>query len=172
MSTRRDAREFAVQMLFELDLNPSDRLETVFASFWKEREADEGARDFAQEIVTGVRRERIPIDDLIKSISENWDIRRMGVLDRNVIRMAVYEMLHHKDVPAAVTINEAVDIAKYFSSGESGKFVNGVLDRIRKELKLPARLGEPGDSGAGRKARKTRGSSPAKPEGAAAGPLA
>ena len=139
MATRRDAREFAVQMLFELDLNPSDQLDTVFASFWNEREADERARDFAQEIVTGVRAERKSIDQLIKSVSENWDIRRMGVLDRNVIRMAVYEMLHHKDVPAAVTINEAVDIAKYFSSSESGKFVNGVLDRIRKDLKLPAR---------------------------------
>lgn len=139
MSTRRDAREFAVQMLFELDLNPSDRLDEVFSAFWREREAAAAARDFAQAIVAGVRNERKSIDDLIKSVSDNWDIRRMGVLDRNVIRMAVYEMLHHTDVPAAVAINEAVDIAKYFSSSESGKFVNGVLDRIRKDLKLPPR---------------------------------
>ena len=72
-------------------------------------------------------------------MAEHWDIRRMGMLDRNVIRMGIYEMIFLKEVPPAVIINEAVDVAKYFSTDESGRFVNGILDRIRKNRDLPAR---------------------------------
>ena len=139
MSKRRECREWVVQLLFQLDLNPPKDLAEVFEWFWADRVADGGARAFTEEIVTGVRDNSAEIDQLIAGLAEHWDINRMGVLDRNVIRMATYEMLHRSDIPPIVSINEAVDIAKYFSSRESGRFVNGILDRVRKGLNRPAR---------------------------------
>ena len=139
MSTRREAREWAVQLLFQLDLNPDNELEKVFGRFWEERSGEEKAKRFAEKIVKGVWSDIKTIDALLAQCAKNWDVRRMGVLDRNVIRMAVYEMMNCHDIPPAVSINEAVDLAKYFSSNESGKFVNGVLDRVRKELKIDSK---------------------------------
>jgi N utilization substance protein B len=83
------------------------------------------------------------IDALISRHAENWDIERMGTVDRNVMRIAVYEMLYRDDIPPVVSINEAVELAKAYSSAESGKFVNGILDRIRKDLDRPARSPNP-----------------------------
>ena len=139
MGTRRQAREWAVQLLFELDFNSDGALEKVFAAFWSDKEADTGTRQFAEALVSGVRQNLARIDETIKGVAEHWDIRRMPVLDRNVIRLGVYELLFMLDIPPAVTINEAVDLAKYFSSHESGRFVNGILDRIRKDLKRAPR---------------------------------
>lgn len=138
MSTRREAREWTVQLLFQLDLNPDD-LDTVFERFWTERKADAMAREFTEGLVRGVRDNLGKIDGMLGKYAEHWDIHRMGVVDRNVIRMAIYEMLFCNDIPPVVSMNEAVDIAKYFSSAESGKFVNGILDRICKDLDRPAR---------------------------------
>jgi transcription antitermination protein NusB len=98
-------------------------------------------RKFTEELTRGTRENLAAIDIRLKKSAENWDIRRMGVIDRNVMRLAIYEMLYRPDIPPAVSINEAVDIAKFFSSTESGKFVNGVLDRIRKDLKKSVRTG-------------------------------
>jgi len=139
MATRREAREWAVQLLFQLDLNPTDNLDRVFETFWSDKQPDTRSRAFAETIVRGVREKLAEIDAALKKVAQHWDIKRMGVLDRNVIRMGMYEMLHLKEIPAAVTINEAVDIAKYFASDESGKFVNGILDKVRKDLKRPPR---------------------------------
>ena len=139
MSQRRDCREWAVQLLLQLDLNPASNLSSVFDSFWQSREANTRARTFTEEIVSGVREHLTELDERISELAEHWDLKRMGVLDRNVIRMAVYEMLYRNDIPPVVSINEAVDIAKYFSSRESGRFVNGILDRVCQELKRPAR---------------------------------
>lgn len=96
-------------------------------------------RLFSDELVRGVVDRREQIDAVIQKHAENWDIRRMAVVDRNVMRMAIYEMQHRDDIPPVVSINEAVDIAKKFSTEESGRFVNGILDRVKSELLRPAR---------------------------------
>jgi len=139
MATRREAREWAVQLLFQLDMNPAGDLGPVFHAFWAGQTPDTAAREFTEMLVRGVRENIDRIDQVLRDVAENWDIKRMGVLDRNVIRLGAYELLFTQDIPPAVTINEAVDIAKFFSSGESGRFVNGILDRIRHNMKRPAR---------------------------------
>ena len=141
MSTRRHARECVVQLLFQLDLNPRDNLDAVFGAFWGVHTGrkDPTTRKFTEDLTRGVREHLAEIDATIKRCAEHWDIKRMGVIERNVMRLSIYEMLHRPDIPPAVSINEAVDIAKYFSIAESGKFVNGILDRIRKDIaKKPA----------------------------------
>ena len=133
MATRRDAREWTLQMLFRLEMNPCDN-EKLFEEFFEERDAGKKGRDFAETLIKGVRDNRKEIDALIVKYAKNWDLDRMAITDRNVIRIAIYEFLYRDDIPPAVTINEAVDIAKYFNKTESGRFVNGILDSIRKDL--------------------------------------
>ena len=101
------------------------------------------ARTFAEELARGVIAHHAEIDPLISRHAENWEIARMGTVDRNAMRIAVYEMLFRADIPPVVSINEAVELAKAYSSIESGKFVNGILDRIRKGLDRPARDAAP-----------------------------
>ncbi len=216
MSTRRDAREWALQMLCWLDANPVEDLGAAFEEFdvvipeiWQERVADmatmmvelerpvqivsdedeaddrdhaivtapdadaaarlhferkgqiedlrkvsqsivklqadweadpervflERDRIFMADLVRGVTQHRGELDPLIEAAGQNWRLGRMGTVERNVLRMATYEMMHMDDAPSPVVMNEAVDITKYFSSDESGRFVNGLLDRIRRDLK-------------------------------------
>jgi N utilization substance protein B len=119
-----------------------------FDDFWPEHKAPEKARTLVEETVRGVLEHRDEIDAMITRYAENWAIGRMSSVDRNIIRLGVYEMLHRPDIPPVVSINEAVDLAKYFNTSESGRFVNGILDRIRKEIDRPARTakGERTDS--------------------------
>ena len=138
---RRDAREWAVQMLFELDLNPQETGK-LFAQFWADRSPDEANRRFAEETVSGVVENRAAIDEAIARHAEHWDMKRMKVTDRSVMRMAVYEILFRRDVPPVVSINEAVDIARCFGNRESGRFVNGILDNVMKESGRAARTAE------------------------------
>lgn len=163
MGTRRRARECALQLLFQLDVNPSDKLDEVFDEYWRGGD-DVGAtnRRFAEELVRGTLEHRAEIDAVLVKRLEHWDLSRLGGIERNVMRMAVFEMLHRTDVPPVVSINEAVDVAKFFSATESGRFVNGVLDRIREGLtrsarqpQAPARAApapEPADEAGGKKA--------------------
>ncbi|MDA0578284.1 MAG: transcription antitermination factor NusB [Verrucomicrobia bacterium] len=139
MATRRSCREWVVQLLFQLDLNATENLDSVFAAFWKGKRVDRKGKLFTEDVVRGVRGDLANLDAYIAKVAEHWAIKRMGVIDRNVIRMAIYEMRHMEDVPPIVSINEAVDIAKYFSNKESGKFVNGILDRARRDLEKPSR---------------------------------
>lgn len=120
-------------MLFELDLNPRDH-DKVFQAFWEDKEVGGDMRKFTEVRVRGVRDALETIDEMIGKHAQNWDVRRMAVVDRNVMRLAVFEIMNCQDVPPAAVINEAVDLVKYFSRPESGKFVNGILDQIRKEL--------------------------------------
>jgi N utilization substance protein B len=138
MATRRDAREWIVQVLFQVDINPASE-EHVFPAFWSDKEADPASREFTERAVSEIMRNRADIDERIRKCAEHWDLSRMAVIDRNVIRLAVYEMFYRDDIPPVVSINEAVDLAKYFNSRESGKFVNGILDRLRSGLKRPSR---------------------------------
>ena len=164
MGKRREARERAVQFLFQHDLNPPENLDEAIGQFWDSQRwaaiseekgaatwgakvelppatADELAmRAFAEPLIRGVLQHRDAVDEQIKKYAQNWDIQRMAIVDRNVLRLAIYEMLHRDDIPPVVSINEAVDIAKKFSTQDSGKFVNGILDRVRGELLRPARI--------------------------------
>ncbi len=164
MGLRRDARERAIQFLFQLDLNPSETLDAALEHFWMSQRAlaiaEENApaswgqkvelppatadelttREFADKLIRGVYEHRELLDARIKHYAQNWDIHRMAVVDRNVLRLAIYEMLYRDDIPPIVSINEAVDIAKKFSTHDSGKFVNGILDRMKNDLMRPARI--------------------------------
>jgi N utilization substance protein B len=137
MGSRREAREWAVQLLFQLDFNPEELAEAL-PSFWAERKASAKSRQFVEELVHGVLDNRERIDHLIAKCAQNWVLARMAGVDRNIIRLAVYEMLCRADIPHAVSINEAVEIAKNMGDAGSPRFVNGVLDRLRKELPSPA----------------------------------
>lgn len=138
MSMRRQSREWAVQFLFQRDFNPGE-LEGALAYFWREKKCEPAQRDFAEQLIRGTLEHLPEIDVLISGYAEHWDMKRMHAVDRNVMRLALYEMLYRFDIPPVVSINEAVDIAKNFSSLESGRFVNGVLDRARKDIGRPGR---------------------------------
>jgi len=138
VSTRHDAREWAVQFLFQRDFNDDD-LREALKEFWSEREANEKALAFAEELIRGVEQHREHIDTTLQKYAEHWEVKRMGALDRNAMRVAVYEMLYRPDIPPVVSINEAVEIAKDFSSRESGRFVNGILDQVSKHIDRPPR---------------------------------
>ncbi len=131
--SRRLCREWAVQLLYQVDLNPPESQEIMFSDFRARTRAPGFAHEFTESLVRGVCTHRAEIDALITLCADRWDISRMAATDRNVIRLATYEILHCPEIPPAVSINEAVDIARDFTGSESGKFVNGVLDRILKE---------------------------------------
>ncbi len=133
MGQRRRARECALQMLFQIDLVGSPP-EDAFEHFWQDQEAAEDTRSFAEELVRGVHRERRALDAVVTGSTEHWRIGRMAVVDRNVLRMAIYEMIYEAGVPPVVVIDEAIEVAKKFGGEESGAFVNGVLDAIRRRI--------------------------------------
>jgi transcription antitermination protein NusB len=136
---RRIARELAVQFLYQYDLSGGS-LEEALPLFWQtQSEVGEDGRKFAEELVHGVVERRAAIDERIAKYTDNWDLPRIAAVDRNILRLAMYEMLFRDDIPPVVSINEAVDIAKKFSTRESGAFVNGILDRLKADLTRPSR---------------------------------
>jgi N utilization substance protein B len=163
MGKRREARERAVQFLFQHDLNPPDDVDSALSQFWETQRAaaiaeekgtatwgqpielppptaDEAAiRLFADPLIRGTLEHRDEVDEIIKKHAKNWELHRIAAVDRNILRLAIFEMLHRDDIPPIVSINEAVDIAKKFSTQDSGKFVNGILDKVKGELMRPAR---------------------------------
>jgi N utilization substance protein B len=136
---RRIARELAVQFLYQYDLSGGS-LEEALPLFWEtQSEVSEDGRKFTEELVQGVVEHRVAIDERIAKYTDNWDLPRIAAVDRNILRLAMYEMLFRDDIPPVVSINEAVDIAKKFSTRESGAFVNGILDRLKADLTRPSR---------------------------------
>ena len=133
MGKRRKAREVALQFLYQLDQTGADDPAPFEAEFWKRHPVDEEARAFAGALVRGAKARQAAIDARIAESTEHWDLERMAVVDRNILRMAVYELLFEPDVPGKVAIIEAIEIAKKFGTAESSRFVNGVLDRIHRE---------------------------------------
>ncbi len=129
---RRKAREFALQILFQLDIRKEKPSASVLKTFWAEHDPDAEVREFAEEIVKGAYKHRTKIDGHLHQCAKNWSLDRMGVVDRNVLRMAVYELLYRLDIPTSVTINEAIEVAKKFGTDDSGAFVNGILDRVAR----------------------------------------
>ncbi|MFP4055559.1 MAG: transcription antitermination factor NusB [Candidatus Brocadiia bacterium] len=137
MRKRTRARELALQALYQLDQRGCEALELV------DRLIDEGTAEpvvrlFARQLVEGCWSHREQLDAQIAAAAENWEIRRMAVVDRNVLRLAAFELLFLDDVPPKVAINEAVDLAKRYSTAESGAFVNGILDHIRLDRQRAA----------------------------------
>jgi len=149
MGGRHEARQWAVQFLFQRDFNEGD-IESALAEFWRDKDSGDKARVFAEELIRGVEGRKDELDKLIRKYAEHWDVKRMGAVDRNVMRVALYEMTQRPDIPPVVSINEAVEIAKDLSGVESGKFVNGILDRACKEQDRPARAVASGRAGATR----------------------
>ena len=163
MATRRQAREWALQLLVQLDLNPEPNLEAVLEPFWNqlrelERERHEEddrvelvlnfesqetqkakafaeAREFAEERIRGVVQDRDALDARIEPRLKNWSLYRLGTVERNVLRLGVWELENCPEIPQPIVINEYVDLATFFSETKSGRFVNGVLDRYAKSLR-------------------------------------
>lgn len=135
MGRRRKAREVSLQFLYQLDLHSDDDPTPHAEEFWARHPVDAETRAFADALVRGTKQHQNKADEIISQYAEHWDLERMAVVDRNILRLAVYELLWRADVPAKVAINEAIEIAKKFGAGESSRFINGVLDRIHKELR-------------------------------------
>ena len=133
MRKRTQAREYALQLLYEYDIIKD--LPENLTFFWSRQEepVDEEVKGFAEELVRGTVKYLKDIDKKVSGYATNWNLNRMAVVDRNVLRLGSFELLYLKDVPAKVSINEAVDLAKKYSGEDSGKFVNGILDRIKDE---------------------------------------
>ena len=142
MGKRREGREAAVQFLVFCDLNQGSDAKSA-AEFWELRPATKGIRDFALPLVEGVLRHRPEVDERISRYAENYELGRLAVVDRNILRLAIYEMLFRHDIPPVVSINEAIEIAKRFGTEESSRFVNGILDRVKLDLNRPLRTAEP-----------------------------
>ncbi|MBD3413981.1 MAG: transcription antitermination factor NusB [Candidatus Aminicenantes bacterium] len=134
---RRKSRETALQILFQLEFN-EDQERQLLDQFFNDQVKDKS--DYAQKLVRGVASHKNEIDTLIQSYTKNWRISRMLCIDRNILRLAVYELLFEEDMAAAVAINEAVELAKTFGSTESAKFVNGILDSLSKDPKVEKKL--------------------------------
>jgi N utilization substance protein B len=136
MGDRRQSRELALQALFFLDMNSSKDVPADVEAFCLENEAalTPTVRPFFMDLVQGVIAAMDKIDPMLETYSKNWKVSRMPVVDRNIMRIAAFELLERPDIPPSVTINEAVDIAKKYSTRESGSFVNGILDRIRLSI--------------------------------------
>ena len=163
MRNRRLARERALQFLFQHDINPPEAVEEDLERFWESQTSaaiaedhqpatwgkqieptpptpeDSEVRKFGDPLIRGVLEKLSELDSVIEEQTRNWNFDRIAKVDRNILRLAIYEMLHRDDIPPVVSINEAIDIAKKFSTENSGRFVNGILDKVKGKLMRPAR---------------------------------
>lgn len=133
MGARTGGREAALKMLFALEAGQTD-LDAAIALFWREFGGDPETRPYADESVRGVLEKREDLDETIRVASDNWRIERMTRVDRNVLRLGTWELKYKTDVPRAVILDEAIELAKRYGSEESGAFVNGVLNQIAENL--------------------------------------
>jgi N utilization substance protein B len=132
LGKRRRSREFALQVLYQLDIAKQDAIRAI--AQWKNYFSPKEERDeFVERIVLGVLQHRQKIDRLIGQYSENWRLDRMNIVDRNILRMATFELLYCEEIPPKATLNEAIDLGKRYGSEDSGSFINGILDRIQNE---------------------------------------
>lgn len=146
MGKRREGREAAVQFLYQLDLHGAAEAGDIGA-FWDLRTGPGSSppaaktRAFTEQLIHGVLAHRAEIDARIVACTANYDLHRIAAVDRNILRVAIYELLHSLEVAPVIIINEAIEVAKKFGAEKSGGFVNGILDRIKKELNRPDRVG-------------------------------
>jgi N utilization substance protein B len=143
MGKRREGREAAVQFLYQADLNAGQT--AASAEFWElrvgsdKKVAPASTRVFTEQLIAGVQANAAEIDERIKKYAANYELHRIAAVDRNILRVAIYEMLFCPDIAPVIAINEAIEIAKRFGAEKSGGFVNGILDRVKAELNRPAR---------------------------------
>lgn len=135
---RHEARMWAVQLLYQHEFNDEPMPEAL-ARFWESRKAGPSLRGFTEALVNGVLHQRDALDQDLQRYTEHWDLKRLNAVDRNILRVALFEILHRHDIPPVVSINEAIELAKSFNGNESGRFVNGVLDRIHRDQGRPSR---------------------------------
>ncbi|MGQ9629911.1 MAG: transcription antitermination factor NusB [bacterium] len=133
MVSRRRAREIALQLLFQMDVGGNDSPEDI-ETFWQDWHRLE-RNDFTENLVAGTRCNLNQIDALIREFAHHWTLERMSSIDRNVLRLATYELIFERETPASVIINEAINIAKRFGTENSGRFVNGILDKIKEKVR-------------------------------------
>ena len=140
MGQRRKSREIALQMLYQLEMTgqpPQLVIDLFYELAWSNEEKSpdfaEGVRPFAEHLLNGVYDHRDELDRMIVAASENWRLERMSIIDRNVLRIALFEMLYCPEIPPKVSINEAIDLGKTFGSPDSGAFINGILDHLLPE---------------------------------------
>jgi len=135
MRKRTQSREFALQVLYQMDIT-GDSHELALANFWQshsQENINQDIRGFTEELLKGISINLKTIDSKVAQYATNWQLKRMAIVDRNILRLASYELLFREDIPPKVSINEAVELAKKYSGPEAGKFVNGVLDKIKLE---------------------------------------
>lgn len=142
MGVRRKAREQALQILYEMEVSRINANEAL-KLYWENLSDKPADKEFTEFIVRGVERYKDEIDRLIQSVSENWQINRMVKVDLNILRMAIFELLHCNDIPSKVSINEAIDLGKKFGTDDSPAFINGILDRVLKDYVI--KKGDPID---------------------------
>ncbi len=133
MASRRKSRELALQMLFQWEVGKHSPAHVV-STFLKPKEIDVPENTFARDLFQGTVKEIPVLDPVLREHAKNWRLERMAAVDRNVLRLALFEMLHYSQTPHAVIINEALEIARRFSGEESAEFVNGILDAARKAI--------------------------------------
>jgi N utilization substance protein B len=134
--SRRRAREYALQILFQIDLTESGAIHDLLDDFWKGSKEGRDVQDFANDLVRGTIQHLNSLDEVIRKSAEHWQLGRMAVVDKSILRAAAYELLFRPDIPPSVTINEAIEIAKKFSTVESASFIHGILDNILKALPI------------------------------------
>ena len=133
MRKRRKSRECALQVLFQLNITKQEAIKAL-SQFQEHFSSDGEADEFLKRLVLGVLDHRQELDRLIEQYSENWRLDRINIIERNILRMALFELLYCEEIPPKVTINEAIDLGKRYGSGDSGGFINGILDRIQNEV--------------------------------------
>jgi N utilization substance protein B len=133
MGKRHKARELALMVLYELEFRP-DPAAAVLKEFWQQRAVPPEVQEFAEGLVQGAREHADEIDRVIQTNAAHWSLARIAPVERNILRLAAYELLYRHEIPERVAINEAIELAKSYGSEESGAFVNGILDQIRLHL--------------------------------------
>lgn len=134
--SRKNARELAFQTLFQIDVGRNN-IEKALEYVFNENDLQENDRSFTEDLVTGTCKNTKEIDAVLSKFAEGWTVERMGNTDRNILRMAMYELVYREDVPVGVTVNEAVELAKHYGDDDSGRFVNGILGNIIRKFTLP-----------------------------------
>jgi transcription antitermination protein NusB len=137
MGKRRKVRESALQVLFQLEFDESSPDQSL-EKYWADRKSSADEKDGISRLVTGVMTHREAIDHAIQAVSEHWRMSRMVLVDRNILRIAAFEMMFDEDLAPAIVINEAIEIAKKYSGERSAVFINGVLDALKQKLKSDA----------------------------------
>lgn len=135
MGKRRTAREFALQILYRLDMGQESLAEKILEEFWETNLTSDDVKEYTDSLVKGTKENQSEIDRIIADSAENWTLDRMASVDRNILRFSTYELLKRNEIPSSVIINEAIEIAKKYGTEESGSFINGILDRVAKEVR-------------------------------------